>query len=86
MRAYVLEVMFLLHILHTEGQPEPLVEDPVRVPAKVLRESAADTCPSEQDTIDAKDELRQNIFLPSWLIYQPTAVEELVGGELAIWT
>ena len=61
MRAYVLAVMLLLHILHTEGQPEPLVEDPVRVSAKVLRGSATGTCPSEQDTIDAKGELRQNI-------------------------
>ena len=65
MRAYVLAVVFLLHILRTEGQPEPLVEDPVRVPAKVLRESAAGTCPSEQDTTNAKDELSQNIFRPS---------------------
>ena len=63
MKTFVFTVMFLLYALYTEGQPQPqpLVGEPVRVPGKVLRESAADTCPSDQDTIDAKNELRQNI-------------------------
>lgn len=61
MKAYVFMAMLLLHTLYAEVQPQPLVENPVRVPAKVLREGAADTCPSDQDTIDAKNELRQNI-------------------------
>ena len=58
MKANVLAVLFLLHVLQTEGQPLG-VEDPVRVPTKVLREGANGTCPSEQNTINAKDELRR---------------------------
>ena len=56
MKAYVLVVLFLLHVLQTESQSLP-VNDPVHVPAKVLKSGANRTCPSQQDTIDAKDEL-----------------------------
>ena len=64
MRVSIFVVIFLLHILQSNGQPEPV---PVHVPVKVLRGSAAGTCPSEQDTIDAKDELRQNLAdLPTY--------------------
>ena len=59
MKAYSYVVLCLLHILYAEGQP--MVEDPVRVPGKVLRGSAAGTCPSDQNLMDAKNELRQNI-------------------------
>ena len=55
MRAYFLALIFL-YALPLEGQP-----DPVHVPGKVLRGSAAGACPSDQDTTDAKDELRHNI-------------------------
>ena len=54
-------VLFLLHALCTEGQPQPLDGEPVRVPVKILSGSATGTCPSEQDTIDAINELRQTI-------------------------
>ena len=56
MKAYVLVVLFLLHVLQTESQSLP-VNDPVHVPAKVLKSGANRTCPSQQDTIDAKDNL-----------------------------
>ena len=52
-------VVCLLHVLQSEGQP--LVEAPARVPATVLTGSAPGSCPSEQDTIDAQNMLRQNI-------------------------
>ncbi len=60
MKGFVILVSFLLHILQTEGQTLN-IEDPVRVPVKVLRRGANSTCPSEQDVIDAKDELRHQI-------------------------
>ena len=58
MKTCVFTVMFLLHALYTEGQPQPLVGEPVRVPAKV---TATGACPSEQDRIDIHNELNQNI-------------------------
>ncbi len=52
--------MFLIPILRTDGQG--LVENPVRVPATVLKGSGDNnTCPAEQDTIRSKSQLRQNI-------------------------
>ena len=51
-------VMFLLHALYTEGQPQPLVGEPVRVPAKV---TATGACPSEQDRLNIRNEFSQNI-------------------------
>ena len=59
MKVYISVLLFMLHVLHSEGQP--LLQNAVHVPVKVLRGPTADTCPSEQDTIDAKNELRQNI-------------------------
>ena len=58
MKTCVFTVMFLLHALYTEGQLQPLVGEPVRVPAKV---SVPGACPTEQDRIGIHDELSQNI-------------------------
>ncbi len=48
--------VYVFLLLHCEG---PLVHDPVRIPAKILGGNGA--CPSDQDTIDATRELRQNV-------------------------
>ncbi len=45
-------VLSMLHILHSEVQP--LIEDLVRVPVKVLSSNAVGTCPSNQHTSSAK--------------------------------
>lgn len=57
MRSFYLLLLF--NVLVIKGQSQ--VEVPVRVPVVVLKGSDADTCPTEQDTFDAQDELRQNI-------------------------
>lgn len=69
MRTYVLVAICLLHILQTEGQP--LEEDKARIPGKILSGGANGTCPSQQDKIDAKDELRFAI---------PTSLAAIVSG------
>ncbi len=51
-------VVLLFHCLHCEGQP--LVEGPLHIPVKVLRENG--TCPSDQDKSNARDEILQNIL------------------------
>ena len=61
MKACVFTVMFLIHALYTEGQPQPLVGEPVRVPGKVLSGSATDTCPSEQDMLNIQNEFSLNV-------------------------
>ena len=61
MAVSVLAVLFLLHILYREGQPQIPIRGPVRVPTKILSASATGACPSNQDTMDAKNEITQNI-------------------------
>lgn len=57
---YILAITFLLHGQNAKGQD--VADDPVRLPAKKLMGNDPNTnCPAIQDTIDAKDELRQNI-------------------------
>ena len=57
MKTCVFTVMFLLHALYTEGQPQPLVGEPVRVPVKVTTTGA---CPSEQDRLNIRNEFSRN--------------------------
>ena len=64
----ILVLIFFLHALYTEGQPQPLVKEPVRVSGKVLSGSATGTCPSQQDMLDihnqfSQNELRRNISI-----------------------
>ena len=54
-------MMHLLHAASVNGQPQPLVRNPVRVATKVLSGSTQDSCPSDQETIGAKNELHRNI-------------------------
>ncbi len=64
-RSSAIAVLLLAHVLCTYGQlnhPLLLNQGPVRLGAEVLEERETGSfCPAEQDTLDAKAQLRQNI-------------------------